>query len=149
MSMSKYRFKGASAGLAGQSYPLEQELWLGSDDGCQIVVKDDGVGKRHVRVFVSEGQVLAHKQGGSGAELWVNGEAVTQQSLASGDELRLASARLVFQAPGLRPSSVLREAPPSRKPWGWIITAAVLAAAATAGAAYYFGYLDPWLKAGM
>jgi len=146
MSMSKYRFKGASAGLAGQSFALEQELWLGSDDGCEVVIKDDGVQARHVRVFVQQEQVLVENKASTQAELRVNGELATQQPLNSGDELRLASARLVFQAPGLRPSSVLREEAPASTPWGWIIGGAVVAAAAAAGAAYYLGYLNSFLQ---
>ena len=149
MSMNKYRFKGASAGFAGQSYPLNDELWLGSADDCQIVVKDAGIAARHVRVYLTEGQVTAHNQAAKDGELWINGETVVQQALSSGDELRLGSARLVFQAPGLRPSSVLREEAPARTPWGWIVAGTVAAALAAAGAAYYFGYLDTLLKSGM
>ena len=149
MSMSKYRFKGASAGFAGQSFPLDDELWLGSADDCQVVVKDEGIASRHVRIYLTDGQVTAQNQAATDGELWVNGEAIVQQALASGDELRLGSARLVFQAPGLRPSSVLREEAPTRTPWGWIIGGVVAAGLAAAGAAYYFGYFDALLKSGM
>ena len=141
-TMSKYRFKGASAGLAGRSFTLEQELWLGSGDDCQIVVKDTGINPRHVRIYQHQGQVLleTRQSEGDNGTVWINGQAVVQATLASGDELRLGSARLVFQAPGLRPASVLREQPQRRTPWGWIVGGAVIVAAAAAGAAYWLGW---------
>lgn len=144
--MSKYRFKGASAGLAGQSFSLDGELWLGSDEDCQIRVQENGVAQRHARIFVDQGQVHLQTQPEAQAELWVNGVAVSQQVLNSGDELRLGSARLVFQAPGLRPVSVLREETPKANPWGWIIAGALTATAVAAGVAYWLGYLEPLLK---
>lgn len=145
-NVSKYRFKGASAGLAGQSFSLDGELWLGSDEDCQICVQENGVAQRHARIFVDQGQVHLQTQPEAQAELWVNGVAVSQQVLNSGDELRLGSARLVFQAPGLRPVSVLREEPPKTNPWGWIIAGALTATAVAAGVAYWLGYLEPLLK---
>jgi hypothetical protein len=70
----------------------------------------------------------------SDAEVLLNGEAVDQASLASGDEIRIANCRWVLQAPGLRPQKVLTgdalKAQRSYLPWlivGGLIAAALLA----------------------
>ncbi|GAB4193040.1 MAG: hypothetical protein Tsb002_23220 [Wenzhouxiangellaceae bacterium] len=131
---SKYRFKGASANYAGQVFPVEGEFWLGSDSACQVVVDEPGVAARHARVAVDQQGVVIKTA--SSAAIWINGAEVSEGRLNSGDELRLGSARLVFQAPGLRPTSVLREEPAKRFPWGWVIGAVAVAAAGVA--AWYY-----------
>lgn len=134
--MNQYRFKGASTGLAGQSFNVTGTFYLGSDDACDIVIREPEIAARHVCIRIGAGGAAAECLAGSG--LWINGEMVNQAALKSGDEVRLGAARLVFQAPGLRPASILREEPARKASKLWWVLATGVLAAATAGAWWYY-----------
>lgn len=74
---------------------LREELVIGSDPDCGILLQGEGVSPRHARVFLSGGAVWLEDLGSqSGTSL--NGTAVTQPAvLRSGD--RIAAGKMVFR----------------------------------------------------
>ncbi len=124
----EFRLKGASGDLTGKPFELEEETVIGSAETAAIQL--DGLEERHALIRW-DGQLLVLDSAGP---CWVNGEEVTHRPLQSGDELRLGPHRFVLQAPGLRPPSVLNEAPPRARisPWTWVAIAGAGAAGVTA-----------------
>jgi len=104
--MGTYRLKGASGAVANQAFALGAKTVIGSAEDCDLRVESDGVEPRHAEI-TGEQDALLLKNLASQAETLLNGEAVDQASLASGDEIRIANCRWVLQAPGLRPQKVL------------------------------------------
>lgn len=138
--MSNYRLKGASGPVINKSYRLGASIRIGRADDCDIRVDAQEVASRHAEIRESDegGLVLVNLD--PSFETLLNGEAVDQSELASGDEIRVANCRWVLQAPGLRPEKVLTgEAVKARRSYlPWLITAGLLAAA---GLAWYRGLL--------
>lgn len=139
--MSIYRLKGASGPVINQSHTLGDRTLIGRADDCDLRIDQEGVAPRHAEIVQHEqgGLVLTHVAPDN--ETLLNGEAVQQASLGSGDEIRIANCRFVLQAPGLRPEKVLTEqAVARRRGWiPWVIVAGLLGAAA---AAWHFGLLE-------
>lgn len=126
-----FRLKIASGPRAGQAIPLTGSITkLGgqADAEADIALEELGQQGRVEIHFDEQNQRLTlHNQGQT--ELWLNNEPgkAPQIALNSGDELRLGTLRLVVQAPGLRPASVLNEVP-ARRPiptWTWVLVAAL------------------------
>jgi hypothetical protein len=138
--MSNYRLKGASGPVINQPFKLSGKTLIGRADDCDLRIDFEGVAPHHaeIRELDDGGLLLANLD--SSAETLVNGEAVENTELASGDEIRIASCRWVLQAPGLRPEKVLTSeaVKPRRGYVPWLIVAALLAAAA---GAWYRGLL--------
>ena len=128
--MSIYRLKGASGAVVNQSFTLGAKTVIGSAGNCDLRIESDGVEPRHAEITGGQDTLLL-KNLASRAETLLNGEAVDQASLASGDEIRIASCRWVLQAPGLRPQKVLTaSAIRSRRNYlPWLIVGGLLAAA--------------------
>jgi hypothetical protein len=131
--MSTYRLKGASGAVINQPFTLGARTVIGGADDCDLRVDSDGIEGRHAEIIEEQGALLLNRLA-SDAEVLLNGEAVDQASLASGDEIRIANCRWVLQAPGLRPQKVLTgdalKAQRSYLPWlivGGLIAAALLA----------------------
>lgn len=145
--MSIYRLKGASGAVINQSHPLGQRTVLGRADDCDVRIDADGVAGRHLEIVQEEQGGLTLRHLAAGYETVLNGEAVAQASLGSGDEIRIANCRFVLQAPGLRPEKVLTEqAVRQRASWlPWVVAGGV--AAIAAWAAWHGGYLQPLLDA--
>jgi len=137
--MSTYQLKGASGAVINQSFKLAVSTIIGSADGCEIQIASDGVAPRHAEITEQEGVLSLQNLAGPGATL-LNGEAVEQASLASGDEIRIANCRWVLQAPGLRPQKVLSADAirQKRSHLPWLIVAGLMSAAALA---WYQGWL--------
>lgn len=118
--MSTFQLKGTSGHVINQSWPLEESAVIGSSEECEIQVDSDAVAPRHAALEVEDGQVNLRLLAGGG-ELFLNGEAVEQAPLVSGDEIRIGSSRWLLQAPGLRPERVLTEKAVRRRvrllPW--------------------------------
>jgi pSer/pThr/pTyr-binding forkhead associated (FHA) protein len=118
--MSTFQLKGTSGRVINQSWPLEESAVIGSSEACEIQVDSDTVAPRHAALEVAVGQVNLRLLAGGG-ELFLNGEAVEQAALFSGDEIRIGSSRWLLQAPGLRPERVLTEKAVRRRvrllPW--------------------------------
>ncbi|MDT8409851.1 MAG: FHA domain-containing protein [Wenzhouxiangellaceae bacterium] len=126
-----YRLKAASGAVTGQAFDLGDETLIGSDAAADIRL--DALDAQHARIVQRDGALLLESYGDTA----VNGEAVRQQALQSGDELRLGTVRFVLQAPGLKPARVLDRVPESPQGrWKWIAVAAL--AAAAGGVAWWF-----------
>jgi pSer/pThr/pTyr-binding forkhead associated (FHA) protein len=138
--MSTYRLKGASGAVINQSFTLGERTVLGRADECDLRLDQDGVASHHVEILVIKGRLVLRRLDSAG-EVLLNGRAVDEAELASGDEIRIANCRFVLQAPGLRPTKVLtREAVSRRRGYlPWLIVGVLLAAA---GAAWYAGLLS-------
>jgi hypothetical protein len=138
--MSHYRLKGASGPVINQAFQLGGRTLIGRADDCDLRVDADGVAPHHAEIRETGEGGLVLENLDSSFETLLNGEAVTEAALASGDEVRVANCRWVLQAPGLRPEKVLTsEAVRARRSYlPWLITAGLLAAAAFA---WYRGWL--------
>ena len=147
--MSVYKLKGTSGGLINQSFPIGEVLVLGSAEDCDVRIDEAGIAPRHAEVRLIEGKNLQLKHLGSDAGTLLNGEPVSETLLASGDEIRIGTCRLMLQAPGLRPERILTAEAvkqPARR-WPRIAAWGVLAATAAAVAVLYFKpeWLAAWL----
>jgi len=138
--MSIYRLKGASGAVINQSHTLGDRTVIGRADDCDLRVDQDGVAPHHAEISDDGQGGLTLANLAERGETMLNGETVQKASLASGDEIRIASCRWVLQAPGLRPDRVLTEEAVGRRR-GWIPWAVVAALLAAGGAAWYLGYL--------
>lgn len=132
--MSNYRIKGTSGSLINQSFKLEQRLVLGRADDCAIRIDHESVAPHHAAIQVEETNRVTITDLGSDSGTRVNGETVSEASLASGDELQIGPCRFLLQAPGLRPERVLTpEATQQRvRRWPWLVAASLAALAAVA-----------------
>jgi pSer/pThr/pTyr-binding forkhead associated (FHA) protein len=131
--MSIYRLKGASGAVTNQAFTLGSRTTIGSDEACDLQLESEGVAPQHAEISEHQGALLLKNLAASGQTL-LNGEAVDEANLASGDEIRIANCRWVLQAPGLRPQKVLTSEAirPRRSYLPWLIPAALVAAAALA-----------------
>lgn len=85
-------------GQEQQELELKDELIIGADPACDIVLRDGAAAPRHARLFVLEGAVRLEALAGPGT-VWVNGETLSQaRQLRSGDEITVGGAvvRLKF-----------------------------------------------------
>lgn len=118
--MSLFRLKGASGPVINQSWKLEARAVIGSAQECEIHVDSEAVAPRHAEISIDEGRVNLRLLE-SGGELYLNGQAVKESPLVSGDEIRVGPCRWLLQAPGLRPERVLTEKAVRRRvsllPW--------------------------------
>jgi len=131
--MSKYRLKGASGTVINQAFTLSAKTTIGSDEACELRVSGEGIAPQHAEITEQQGDLVLKNLAASGQTL-LNGDAVNQASLSSGDEIRIANCRWVLQAPGLRPQKVLTSEAirPQHNYLPWLIVTALLAAAALA-----------------
>jgi hypothetical protein len=138
--MSKYRLKGASGPVINQPFTLGKKTLIGRADDCDLRIDFEGVSSRHAEICEhQDGSLVLVNLDPSGKTL-LNGEAVDERPLASGDEIRIANCRWVLQAPGLRPEKVLTsDAVRRRRSYiPWLVVGGLLAAA---GIAWYRGLL--------
>lgn len=130
--MSLYKLKGTSGSVVNQSFPVGEVLVFGSAADCDVQIDEAGVAPRHAKISLIDGKALRLKDLGSAYGTLLNGEAVKEAMLGSGDEIRIGSCRWMLQAPGLRPERVLT-AEAIRKPariWPKVLGWTVLVAAA-------------------
>lgn len=138
--MNTYRLKGASGAVINQAFTLESTTSIGRADDCDLRVDSDGVAPRHAEIQEVEDGALIIRNLDPSFETLLNGDAVDEARLASGDEIRIANCRWVLQAPGLRPDKVLTAdaVRPQRSFLPWLVVGGLLAAAA---AAWHLGLL--------
>ena len=105
--MSLYKLKGTSGSVINQSFPLGDTFVLGSAADCAVQIDEKGVAAHHAEITLIDDGALLLKDLGSAAGTLLNGEAVTEAMLNSGDEIRVGSCRWMLQAPGLRPERIL------------------------------------------
>lgn len=130
--MSLYKLKGTSGSVINQSFPLGETLVLGSAADCDVQIEEPVVAPHHAEITLIDGQALRLKDLGSASGTLLNGEAVKEAMLGSGDEIRIGSCRWMLQAPGLRPERVLTTEVVSRssRTWPKVLGWTVIAAAA-------------------
>lgn len=144
--MSVYKLKGTSGSVINQSFPFQDLIVLGSSSDCDIQLDEPGVASRHAEIRLLDDKALQLKDLGSEAGTLLNGEAVTETLLGSGDEIRIGTCRWMLQAPGLRPERVLTAdvvGKPVRR-WPRILLWTSLATAAAAVAVVKFK--PEWLE---
>ena len=139
--MSDYRLKGASDRVMGKNWPLAGEVLIGRAAHCDLHIDDDQVAAEHARIAVS-GDTIRIKDLDSPSGTYVNGTRVSAESLGQGDEIRIGRARLMVQAPGLRPDRLVSDGPsktsrPGRINW-WLVSVLIAAGAALA---WYLGWI--------
>ncbi|MFO0755550.1 MAG: GGDEF domain-containing protein [Byssovorax sp.] len=79
----------------GQTYRLEDgETFLGRGQNATIRLSDDGISRRHARLVQVGGQVIIEDLKSSNGTL-VNGQVITEQTLADGDKIRLGSTTIL------------------------------------------------------
>lgn len=138
--MSLYRIKGTSGPVLNQAFPLDPSLVLGGSAATGVRLESlEQAGD--VLELVREAHSVRLRVLDSGVAVFLNGEQVSDATLGSGDEIRLASCRFILQAPGLRPQRVLDpQARVRRAPhWPWVALAVVLAG--SAAVAWWQGWL--------
>ena len=137
--MSIYRLKGASGAVINQAFTLAERTVIGSGQDCELRVESEGIAPSHAEIILSDGALTLTSLESSAPAL-LNGEAVTQAALSSGDEIRIANCRWVLQAPGLRPQKVLttEAVRPRRSYLPWLVIAALASGAALV---WYRGWL--------
>jgi len=144
--MSHYKLKGTSGSVINQSFPFSESIVLGSSPECDVRLDEPGVASKHAEIRLLEGKSLQLRDLGSATGTLLNGVAVTETLLGSGDEIRIGTCRWMLQAPGLRPERVLTAEAVSTAPRRWprVLLWSALAAAA-AGVAIW--QLKPeWLE---
>ena len=143
--MSHYKLKGTSGSVINRSFPLGESFVLGSSADCQVQIEESGVAAYHAEITIIDGNSLLLKDLGSQSGTFVNGEAVTEAMLSSGDEIHIGSCRWMLQAPGLRPERVLIADVVKKSPFDWIRLFAWTTVAVTAGATSVIVWKPEWL----
>ncbi len=118
---------------------------LGSSADCQVQIDEPGVAAHHAEIVIIDGNSLLLKDLGSQSGTFVNGEAVVEAMLSSGDEIHIGSCRWLLQAPGLRPERVLTADVVKKASVDWARLVAWTIVAATAGATAVVVWKPEWL----
>jgi len=142
--MSHYKLKGTSGSVINQSFPLGESFVLGTSADCQVRIEEPGVASHHAEITLVDGNALLLKDLGSQSGTFVNGEAVVETRLSSGDEIHIGSCRWMLQAPGLRPERVLTAEVVRKPAFDWARLFAWTIVAATAGAAATIVWKPEW-----
>ena len=161
MALPKYILRGVSGTYFGKTYPLRGTTTIGRHSECDICVNSDGISRKHAQISEHpDGLIVKDLESSNGT--YVNGEKVNEQVLKFGDEIRLDNIRFLVQSPGMAEESPEKpgkvkpkkkdsnvttdiDLPSSGGGMKWVITILVVLAAG-AGAAWYLGYLDQFLK---
>jgi hypothetical protein len=132
--MTSYRLKGASGKVAGSTHNLAEITRIGSAADCDVQLDEVGLAGQQAEIRLESDGSLRLLKLQPGLEILLNGKAVDEALLNSGDEIRIGACRWVLQAPGLRPQKVLtRQAVRRPTNWlPWLVPISVLAAAALA-----------------
>ena len=141
--MTIYRLKGTSGSVLNKAFRLSNRLVIGRADDCDIRIDHEGVAAHQVEVMLTNEGKVSVRALGAGSGIRVNGEKISESTLAGGDELQVGNCRLMLQAPGLRPERVLqgKATRPTPVRWPWLL---VLASGAGAILAWENGYFN-WL----
>lgn len=79
--------------LDGVDVPLGRSLRIGRGSGCDLVLADDSVSRRHAEIAL-RGGICAVRDLGSCNGTYVNGRPITRARLRRGDELQLGETVL-------------------------------------------------------
>jgi len=79
----------------GEMYRVEEgETFLGRGQTATIKLTDDGISRKHARIFQQGGEVLIEDMQSANGTI-VNGSPVTMQLLKDGDKIRLGSTTIL------------------------------------------------------
>ncbi len=85
-----------SGPLAGEVFHLTQDITtIGSIDGNDLVIPDEGVSKRHAGIKIEEMRYELADFGSTNGTL-VNGRKINRQFLADGDTIRIGNSEMTF-----------------------------------------------------
>jgi diguanylate cyclase (GGDEF)-like protein len=81
----------AAAGV-GKMFKLDKpELVIGRSVDCDLQIEDDGISRRHARLFRGVGGVMTVADLGSTNGTYLNGARVTEHPLTDGDKIQVGS----------------------------------------------------------
>jgi hypothetical protein len=85
---------------AGRRFRVPSGRWtIGRDDGCDVIVDDPGVSRRHARVTNADGTLWVEDVGSTNGT-WVDGERLAgRRELATGADVRVGGALLRLEGP--------------------------------------------------
>ena len=132
---NRYRLKGTAGPVINQVFKLDQPtLQIGRADDCQVRIEHESVSAHHAEITLEQDGKVMLRDLGSAEGTRLNGREIVEAELGSGDEIHIGNARLMLQAPGLRPARVLTEEATrkGRPHWPWLLGALFIAAAAAA-----------------
>lgn len=82
--------------LAGQTMPLRAKIRLGRDLGCDIVLSNEEISRRHAEITSETGHVRINDLGSTNGT-YVNGERlIGTRGLQGGDRIELGSTTIVY-----------------------------------------------------
>lgn len=90
------RLDARLVGLDGRTTPLGERIVLGRHPGCDVVLADASVSRRHAEIRLVNGRHLLLDLASSNGT-WVNGEPVLQHRLGDGDVVQLGDQKLTYQ----------------------------------------------------
>lgn len=91
--------RGLTGPWLNRLFPIEGVLVLGRAPGCEVLLDDDSVSRRHAEVERS-GAMVVLRDLGSANGTSVNGEPITEETvLHPGDLVQLGVVELAFEAP--------------------------------------------------
>jgi len=83
--------------LAGQQVPFGMNgLTVGREVGCDLVLPDSTVSRRHARVVMEGGTPVVYDEGSTNGT-FVNEQRISRQLLKPGDSLRFGSVQFVVE----------------------------------------------------
>lgn len=143
-----FRLKIASGPNAGQALALaEDSTQIAGQGDADITLPELGAQAQfRIERDGLQNTLTLHNQGQT--DLWINNQPISDSfcPLNSGDELRLGTLRLVLQAPGLRPASVLAQVTDRKRsaisPWTWVAVATIAASGLAAMAVFVLSRLN-------
>lgn len=95
-----FTLTGRTPPFAGQEFLLPQgELEVGRVDGNAIVIPDTSVSRRHATVAVTESSVAVRDLGSSNGT-FVNGDRITNRTVANGDLISFGNVEFEFTVTG-------------------------------------------------
>ena len=86
---------------AGNSWPLDGDVEIGRDRGCQVRLEDDHVSRRHARIKLESGQFFIYDLGSSAGVL-IQNRPIQRRLLYDGTLIRLGETTLEFKRLGHR-----------------------------------------------
>jgi pSer/pThr/pTyr-binding forkhead associated (FHA) protein len=73
------------------------QVTIGRDESCSIVIESSNVSRRHAEVYRQEGMFILSDSGSTNGT-WVEGEKVDQYALQDGDNFQIGPAHIMFKA---------------------------------------------------
>lgn len=114
-ALPHYSLRGVSGEIFGKTIPLHGTTIIGRQDDCDVVLQSESISRQHVKITVRVDGVEIEDLGSANGT-FVNGKRVSREKLKDGDEVKLDTLRLLFQAPpSLQTGAVSKSASASGK----------------------------------